>query len=68
MENQIAVKDREIDNANAKLNVHRRELQSLQKRTVMSEADRIAQLQEKTQTVQNTNKELARELKALKNK
>jgi len=44
MHQQVAIKDREIVNAKDRLSVAKKELHSLQKRSAMTEADKLVSL------------------------
>lgn len=66
IQNQIAVKEREILNANDKLAVAATELNSLKKKARMTETDRILELEQKIRTTVESNKDLEKEIKFLK--
>ena len=66
MEHQIALKERELNNANDKLKTARIELKSLKKKSKATEGDRLLALQEKITYTLEQNKELEKELRMLK--
>ena len=66
MDQQVALKQREINNAADKLATAKQELKSIKKKTKLSEADKVMALQEKISYTQEQNKELQREFKMLK--
>ena len=66
MHQQVAVKDRELQNTKDRLSTAKKELNSLQKRSAMTEADKIIALEEKIRATLDHNKELSKEVKLLK--
>ena len=47
MHNQVAIKEREISNANDRLATSKKELAGLKKKTILTETDKIMALEDK---------------------
>lgn len=66
MDNQYKIKDREFLNTQEKIQLSAKELKQLQKKSGMSESEKIVELERKIIGVELKNKELQKEIKYLK--